>query len=80
LSCDIFLNEKVANFYKTQNICLKAEQKRRDAIKKGYDALQNLVPTCQQPDAASGYKLSKATVLHKSIDYMQVKFILKPPH
>lgn len=39
----------------------QAEQKRRDAIKRGYDALQDLVPTCQQNDA-SGYKLSKATV------------------
>lgn len=26
----------------------QAEQKRRDAIKKGYDGLQELVPTCQQ--------------------------------
>ena len=25
-----------------------AEQKRRDAIKKGYDSLQELVPTCLQ--------------------------------
>ena len=25
-----------------------AEQKRRDAIKKGYDTLQELVPTCTQ--------------------------------
>ncbi|XP_039290481.1 max-like protein X isoform X1 [Nilaparvata lugens] len=48
----------------------QAEQKRRDAIKKGYDSLQDLVPTCQQTDA-SGYKLSKATVLQKSIDYIQ---------
>lgn len=48
----------------------QAEQKRRDAIKKGYDALQELVPTCQQTDV-SGYKLSKATVLQKSIDYIQ---------
>lgn len=48
----------------------QAEQKRRDAIKKGYDNLQELVPTCQQTDA-SGYKLSKATVLQKSIDYIQ---------
>ncbi|XP_071453259.1 max-like protein X [Hetaerina americana] len=48
----------------------QAEQKRRDAIKKGYDSLQDLVPTCQQPDS-SGYKLSKATVLQKSIDYIQ---------
>ncbi|KAJ8670727.1 hypothetical protein QAD02_001986 [Eretmocerus hayati] len=48
----------------------QAEQKRRDAIKRGYDTLQDLVPTCQQTDA-SGYKLSKATVLQKSIDYIQ---------
>nr|CAD7415416.1 unnamed protein product [Timema poppensis] len=49
----------------------QAEQKRRDAIKKGYDSLQDLVPTCQQTDS-SGYKLSKATVLQKSIEYIQV--------
>jgi hypothetical protein len=49
----------------------QAEQKRRDAIKKGYDSLQELVPTCQQTDS-SGYKLSKATVLLKSIEYIQV--------
>jgi len=48
----------------------QAEQKRRDAIKKGYDSLQDLVPTCQHTDS-SGYKLSKATVLQKSIDYIQ---------
>jgi len=47
-----------------------AEQKRRDAIKKGYDCLQELVPTCQQTDA-SGHKVSKAVVLQKSIDYIQ---------
>ena len=28
----------------------QAEQKRRDAIKKGYDELQMLVPSCQQSD------------------------------
>ncbi|CAG7819447.1 unnamed protein product [Allacma fusca] len=49
----------------------QAEQKRRDAIKKGYDWLQELVPMCQQNDSLSGYKLSKATVLQKSIDYIQ---------
>ncbi|KAI5637439.1 helix-loop-helix DNA-binding domain-containing protein [Phthorimaea operculella] len=48
----------------------QAEQKRRDAIKKGYDSLQDLVPTCQTADA-SGYKPSKAAVLQKSIDYIQ---------
>ncbi|XP_055388043.1 max-like protein X [Condylostylus longicornis] len=47
----------------------QAEQKRRDAIKKGYDALQELVPACNQHDN-SGYKLSKATTLQKSIDYI----------
>jgi len=47
-----------------------AEQKRRDAIKKGYDTLQKLVPTCTQTDA-SGHKVSKAVVLQKSIDFIQ---------
>jgi len=47
-----------------------AEQKRRDAIKKGYNTLQTLVPTCQQTDASS-HKVSKAVVLQKSIDYLQ---------
>merc|ERR1719499_1864788 len=47
-----------------------AEQKRRDAIKKGYDSLQELVPNCQQTDT-SGHKVSKAVVLQKSIDYIQ---------
>lgn len=51
----------------------QAEQKRRDAIKKGYDSLQDLVPMCQQTDSLSGYKLSKATILQKSIDYIQVR-------
>lgn len=54
----------------------QAEQKRRDAIKRGYDTLQDLVPTCQQNDA-SGYKLSKATVLQKSIDYVEFLHIQK---
>ena len=42
-----------------------AEQKRRDAIKKGYDDLQKIVPTCQQADALGASKLSKATVLQR---------------
>ncbi|XP_067825392.1 max-like protein X isoform X6 [Heptranchias perlo] len=50
----------------------QAEQKRRDAIKKGYDDLQSIVPTCQQQDFLIGsQKLSKATVLQKTIDYVQ---------
>lgn len=47
----------------------QAEQKRRDAIKKGYDSLQELVPRCQ-PNDSSGYKLSKALILQKSIEYI----------
>jgi MAX-like protein X len=49
----------------------QAEQKRRDAIKRGYEDLQTLVPTCQQQDSVSSYKLSKATILQRSIDYIQ---------
>lgn len=48
-----------------------AEQKRRDAIKRGYEELQSLVPTCAQQDSVSSYKLSKATILQRSIDYIQ---------
>ncbi|XP_021233364.1 max-like protein X [Numida meleagris] len=50
----------------------QAEQKRRDAIKKGYDDLQAIVPTCQQQDSAiASQKLSKAIILQKTIDYIQ---------
>lgn len=49
-----------------------AEQRRRDAIKNGYEHLQRLVPTCQQQDSVSSYKLSKATILQRSIDYIEV--------
>ncbi|XP_041087319.1 max-like protein X isoform X4 [Polyodon spathula] len=50
----------------------QAEQKRRNAIKKGYDDLQAIVPTCQQQDCSVGsQKISKATVLQKTIDYIQ---------
>ncbi|XP_029641648.2 max-like protein X isoform X1 [Octopus sinensis] len=48
----------------------QAEQKRRDAIKKGYDDLQTIVPKCQQPDSLGSQKLSKASVLQKSIEYI----------
>lgn len=37
----------------------QAEQKRRDAIKKGYDTLQELVPTCQQTDVSGRYDRKK---------------------
>lgn len=50
---------------------LQAEQKRRDAIKKGYDSLQDLVPTCQQTDA-SGYKPSKAAVSIVNLNILKI--------
>ena len=49
----------------------QAEQKRRDAIKRGYEDLQQMVPTCQQQDSISSYKLSTATILQRSIDHIQ---------
>jgi len=49
----------------------QAEQKRRDAIKRGYEDLQTLVPKCQQQDSVSSYKLSKASILQRSIEYIQ---------
>lgn len=49
----------------------QAEQKRRDAIKKGYEDLQLLVPSCTQQDTVSSYKLSKAAILQRSIEYIQ---------
>ena len=48
----------------------QAEQKRRDAIKKGYDTLQDLLPNSS--DQAQSFKLSKAAILQKSIDYINV--------
>ena len=42
-----------------------AEQKRRDAIKRGYEDLQKIVPTCQQTDSLGSSKLSKATILQR---------------
>ncbi|XP_061557036.1 max-like protein X [Phycodurus eques] len=54
----------------------QAEQKRRDAIKKGYDDLQSVVPTCLQSEFAVGaQKISKATILQKTIEY--IKFLHK---
>ncbi|XP_020893252.1 max-like protein X isoform X3 [Exaiptasia diaphana] len=48
-----------------------AEQKRRDAIRKGYDDLQMVVPLCHQQNGAAGsQKPSKAVILQKTIDYI----------
>lgn len=34
--------------------------------------MQHLVPKCQQQDSVSSYKLSKASILQRSIDYIQL--------
>ena len=47
-----------------------AEQKRRNAIKRGYDDLQAIVPSCEFMDPSSSQKVCKATVLKRSIDYI----------
>jgi len=47
-----------------------AEQKRRNAIKHGYDELQSLVPSCEFMDPSSSQKVCKATILKRSIDYI----------
>ncbi|CAF0897568.1 unnamed protein product [Brachionus calyciflorus] len=47
-----------------------AEQKRRNAIKRGYDELQYIVPSCEFMDPSSSQKVCKATVLKRSIDYI----------
>eukprot|EP00092_Neocalanus_flemingeri_P004656 GFUD01005019.1.p1 GENE.GFUD01005019.1~~GFUD01005019.1.p1 ORF type:complete len:205 (+),score=59.59 GFUD01005019.1:53-667(+) len=46
-----------------------AEQKRRDAIKKGYDSLQDLVPTCQQTDA-SGHKVVALQIMRANYEQL----------
>ena len=47
----------------------QAEQKRRDSIKKGYEYLQDLVPSINEDTSpsASNAKASKAVVLQKAI-------------
>ncbi|OQV23328.1 putative Max-like protein X [Hypsibius exemplaris] len=47
-----------------------AEQKRRDEIKKGYQALQDVLPLTQSNETTGSQRVSKATVLQSSIDYV----------
>lgn len=66
-------DQKFGNNYKERRreAHTQAEQKRRDAIKKGYEDLQLLVPNCSQQDTISSYKLSKAAILQRSIEFIQ---------
>ncbi|EDV27650.1 uncharacterized protein TRIADDRAFT_53573 [Trichoplax adhaerens] len=47
-----------------------AEQKRRDAIKKGFEDLQTLLPTLRNSSNA-GQKHSKAIILQRAVEYLQ---------
>nr|CAB3263870.1 TF4 [Phallusia mammillata] len=49
----------------------QAEKKRRDAIRKGYEDLQALVPNCSSPSDMGAQKLSKAVVLQRSLSYIE---------
>lgn len=49
-----------------------AEKKRRDAIRQGYDDLAELVPSCKDVDPLSSSKLSKAVIMSRTIDYMEL--------
>jgi hypothetical protein len=53
-----------------------AEQKRRDAIKRGYDELQHLCPNCDLMDPSSSQKVCKATVLKRCKCLLIVAIIL----
>ncbi|XP_028390693.1 max-like protein X isoform X3 [Dendronephthya gigantea] len=66
-------NKKCVQSNKRRTAHTVAEQKRRDAIKKGYEDLQRIVPSCRGEDSSSvsPIKLSKAVVLQKSIDYLR---------
>ncbi|CAF1116566.1 unnamed protein product [Rotaria sp. Silwood1] len=49
---------------------IAAEQKRRNAIRKGFDSLQSLVPDSHLLDPVSSQKVSKAAILKRSMDYL----------
>ncbi|KNC81473.1 hypothetical protein SARC_06202 [Sphaeroforma arctica JP610] len=51
-----------------RNLHLAAEQKRRNQIRNGFQDLQNMIPVKGQAGASG--KFSKATVLHKAVDYI----------
>lgn len=57
-----------------------AEQKRRNAIKRGYDDIQSIVPSCEYMDPSSSQKVCKATVLKRSIDYINEMVREKDSH
>ncbi|KAL5111853.1 Max-like protein X [Taenia crassiceps] len=45
----------------------EAEQRRRDAIKRGFDSLLELIPPAKTGPANSHFRMSKAAVLNRSI-------------
>jgi len=47
-----------------------AEQKRRNAIKQGYELLKARLPNCQQTDPYISMRITRATTLEQTIDYI----------
>lgn len=47
-----------------------AEQKRRNAIKQGYELLKAVLPSCQQTDPYISTRITRATTLEQTIDYI----------
>ncbi|XP_037801980.1 max-like protein X [Penaeus monodon] len=53
----------------------QAEQKRRNAINKGYDSLQDLVPTCQNSlKRARGTRFQRERCAEKVNDYYRCRW------
>ena len=61
------------SFPKRKQSHILAEQKRRDAIKRGYDSLITAVPgfSASSIEGRGQSKVSKAQVLQKSLEYIQ---------
>ncbi|KAI0980686.1 hypothetical protein GJ496_001469 [Pomphorhynchus laevis] len=47
-----------------------AEQKRRIAIKRGYDLLNDAIPTCQQSDPIINTRITKHLILQNAINFI----------
>ena len=75
LNCSLLLGQSQMSYKERRREAhTQAEQKRRDAIKKGYEYLQDLVPSINEDGtpSTSNAKASKAVVLQKAIEHIQV--------
>ncbi|XP_065065054.1 max-like protein X [Rhopilema esculentum] len=54
-----------------------AEQKRRDAIRRGFEGLQEAVPGCGIAEDLKYYKMSKAQILQRSLNHINTLLLEK---